>query len=208
MRSLLLHIISLAVCLMAATVAFAADFNDDGLRYSITADGETLTVISNLNYNSLTEAFIPEEVEHGNRSYTVTAVADRAFAGAKLLTLVSLPATVRAIGSEGSRNYSALETHDNQCWPARCSILAWRTPDRSLAGHGPQDHEELGTAEATWQARMQGFFCLWLRCPAGAEPEGGTAARVAGALAAPSARDGVCLHGRSRAAPSLRSSLL
>ena len=37
---------------------------------------------------------------------------------------------LRAIGSEGSRNYSALETHDNQCWPARCSILAWRTPDR------------------------------------------------------------------------------
>ena len=37
---------------------------------------------------------------------------------------------LRAVGSEGSRNYSALERYDNQCWPARRSILAWRTPDR------------------------------------------------------------------------------
>lgn len=109
MRSLFRHILLLAACLMAARVACAADFNDDGLRYSINADGESVTVVNNVNYNSLTEAFIPEEVEHGKRSYTVTAVADRAFAGAKLLTLVSIPATVRAIGSEAFDDCSSLD---------------------------------------------------------------------------------------------------
>ena len=79
---------------------------------------------------------------------------------------------------------------------------------RSLAGHGPQDHEELGTAEATRRARMQGFFCPRQRCPAGAEPEGGAAAGVAGPWRRQERGDGDCLHGRSQAAPSLLSGLL
>ena len=33
---------------------------------------------------------------------------------------------LRGVGGEGSREYGALEGHDNQYWPIRSSILTWR----------------------------------------------------------------------------------
>lgn len=99
------HIIkSLAILLAAAflpAVASAQYFEVGGIVYGITSE-QTVEVLSNyyLHNTPYSGAItIPQTVEYGGTSYTVTALAESAFESCTTVTSLTLPPTIRSIGS-------------------------------------------------------------------------------------------------------------
>ena len=99
------HIIkSLAALLVAAslpTVASAQYFESDGIVYGITS-GQTVEVLSNYYLHNTPYSgsiVIPQTVEYGGNTYTVTALAETAFESCTTMTSLTLPPTIRSIGS-------------------------------------------------------------------------------------------------------------
>ena len=85
--------------------------------------------------------------------------------------------------------YSALEGFGNQYWPVCSSILAWRTPLTQKPGRpqstGLQRVEHDRSDPACIDPRLF-FLACGSSAPVRVEHEGGTAAWLAGILAAPS----------------------
>lgn len=99
------HIIkSLAAFLVAAslpTVASAQYFESDGIVYGITS-GQTVEVLSNYYLHNTPYSgsiVIPQTVEYDGNTYTVTALAETAFESCTTMTSLTLPPTIRSIGS-------------------------------------------------------------------------------------------------------------
>ena len=74
---------------------------------------------------------------------------------------------LRGVGGEGSREYGALEGHDNQYWPIRSSILALRNlltekPGSTQSTLGSERFIHDQSDPACIDARL---FCLWQLCP-------------------------------------------
>ena len=99
------HIIkSLATFLVAAclpTVASAQYFESDGIVYGITS-GQTVEVLSNYYLHNTPYSgsiVIPQTVEYDGITYTVTALAETAFESCTTMTNLTLPPTIRSIGS-------------------------------------------------------------------------------------------------------------
>ena len=99
------HIIkSLAILLAAAflpAVASAQYFESDGIVYGITSE-QTVEVLSNYYLHNTPYSgtiAIPQTVEYGGTSYTVTALAESAFESCTTVTSLTLPPTIRSIGS-------------------------------------------------------------------------------------------------------------
>ena len=80
--------------------------------------------------------------------------------------------------------YSALEGFGNQCWPIRSIILAWRTPLTQKPGR-PQStgSQRVGHDRSDPACIDPRLFFFFFAC---GSSEGGTAAWLAGILAAPS----------------------
>lgn len=99
------HIIkSLAALLVAASlpaVASAQYFESDGIVYGITSE-QTVEVLSNYYLHNTPYSgsiVIPQTVEDDGTTYTVTALAESAFESCTTMTSLTLPPTIRSIGS-------------------------------------------------------------------------------------------------------------
>ena len=106
------HIIkSLAALLVAASqpaVASAQYFESDGIVYGITS-GQTVEVLSNYYLHNTPYSgsiVIPQTVEYDGNTYTVTALAETAFESCTTMTSLTLPPTIRSIGSHCFYNCS------------------------------------------------------------------------------------------------------
>ena len=77
--------------------AMAATITQEGLTYTINADGKSVTVSG--KKGSPTELTIESSISDDNDiSYTVTKIADMVFASCSSLTQVTIPSTVKEIG--------------------------------------------------------------------------------------------------------------
>lgn len=99
--------ITLTFLPIGAVAAAPIKFTDRNLKYTVNADGESVTV-SGTSGNP-TRLNIESSISDGNgKSYTVTKIAMWAFYGCKTLTEVALPNTVDEIGYQAFCNCSKL----------------------------------------------------------------------------------------------------
>lgn len=106
------------------TAANAQYFESGGIAYGITS-GQTVEVLAYyyLQATPYSGAItIPQTVEHDGTTYTVTALAEAAFESCTTLTSLTLPPTIRSIGSHCFYN---------------CRFTELRLPDslRTIADH-------------------------------------------------------------------------
>lgn len=83
---------------LVPAMASAYDFEKDGIYYNVLADGNTVEVTYDVFEKSTYKGMIavPETVTNGDKTYTVTAIGDRAFYYSKVETVI-LPQTVSLI---------------------------------------------------------------------------------------------------------------
>ena len=106
----------LAVLCIPITVS-AQYFESGGIAYGITSD-QTVEVLSNyyLQNTPYSGAIaIPQTVEHDGTVYTVTALAESAFESCTTVTSLTLPPTIRSIGSYCfyNCNFTSLQLPDS-----------------------------------------------------------------------------------------------
>lgn len=109
-------LVLLIVALTFSTTALAYDewaVDIDHLTYGLDKTNKTATVSKRESY-TYTEINIPSKIKIGSTTYTVTAIADRAFDTTKEgsdfspITSVTIPATVETIGEKAFKNCSGL----------------------------------------------------------------------------------------------------
>ena len=100
------NLLTAALLLLASLSASAYDFMYNGLCYNITGDNTvsvTWEVFPDMNpsaYNNLGGTVtIPETVYNSNKAYTVTAIGSNTFYKCAVITGISIPKTVKTIGS-------------------------------------------------------------------------------------------------------------
>ena len=81
-----------------------AAVNIDGLYYELSSNTRTATLTyqntTTSNYSSLpVSVAIPEKVTYNGTEYTVTTIADKAFANCTSLESISIPGSVTSIGT-------------------------------------------------------------------------------------------------------------
>ena len=84
------------------------DFTIGTCKYTVNSGGTTVSV-SSANKNSTDAVVIPATVINGGKTYTVTSIAQKGFANAKM-TAITIPASITSIGNEGLAYCSNLET--------------------------------------------------------------------------------------------------
>lgn len=147
----------LSCSLLTATSAYAYDFEKDGLRYAILSQAErTVTVESYSNSNETTDFIgigttpsvpearprralaagysvtIPEIVEAGGVTYTVTAISSGAFHDKVKMTSVEIPSSVVSIGASAFSNcYSLTQITNNAMTPQTITSNMFANVSRS-----------------------------------------------------------------------------
>ena len=92
---------SLLAMLIFSVAAQAQYFESGGIVYGITSE-QTVEVLSNYYLHNTPYSgsiVIPQTVEHDGNTYTVTALAETAFESCTTVTSLTLPPTIRSIGS-------------------------------------------------------------------------------------------------------------
>ncbi|MDE5643365.1 MAG: leucine-rich repeat domain-containing protein, partial [Muribaculaceae bacterium] len=84
--------------------AYAESVEIDGLYYELNTSARTATLTyqntTTSNYASLPASVtVPETVSYNGVSFSVTTIADKAFANCKALESISIPATVTTLGT-------------------------------------------------------------------------------------------------------------
>lgn len=104
-----IKIFLVAACfIMTAAVAYAYDFEVNGIYYNITSM-ENQTVEVTFGDNKYTgDIIIPSSVEFSNRAFTVSAFDDYAFGDCTEMTNLLIPNTVNRAGSDVFRGCSSL----------------------------------------------------------------------------------------------------
>jgi hypothetical protein len=95
------NIMALLAVLTLTISAKAQYFEVDGIVYGITSE-QTVEVLSNYYLHNTPYSgsiVIPQTVEHDSNTYTVTALAETAFESCTTVTSLTLPPTIRSIGS-------------------------------------------------------------------------------------------------------------
>lgn len=101
----------LLLLLLPCANAFAQDFEQDGIRYSISRDGVAVSgYTSELSPNLV----IPSTVTYNGTSYAVKEIADKAFDDCQILESVSIPSSVTEIGVQAFAYCSHLSTAEIQ----------------------------------------------------------------------------------------------
>ncbi len=95
------HLFGLAFFIaLFVAISFSASaqtsFTIDKLTYAINDDGTVTLTSSNAGDEEIN---IPAEVKYQNKSYTLTAIGDNVFKNSKIKGNVTIPATVKSIGS-------------------------------------------------------------------------------------------------------------
>lgn len=147
----------LSCSLLTATSAYAYDFEKDGLRYAILSQTErTVTVESFSNSNETTDFIgigttpsvpearprralatgysvtIPETIEEGGVTYTVTAISSGAFHDKVRMTSVEIPSSVASIGASAFSNcYSLTLITNNAVTPQTITSNVFANVNRS-----------------------------------------------------------------------------
>ena len=95
------NIMALLAVLTLTISAKAQYFEVDGIVYGITSE-QTVEVLSNYYLHNTPYSgsiVIPQTVEYDGNTYTVTALAETAFESCTTVTSLTLPPTIRSIGS-------------------------------------------------------------------------------------------------------------
>lgn len=111
------YLLALLAVLCLPGAVSAQYFESDGIVYGITSE-QTVEVLPKyyLQDTPYSGAIaIPQTVEYGGASYTVTALAESAFESCTTLTSLTLPPTIRSIGSYCfyNCNFTALQLPDS-----------------------------------------------------------------------------------------------
>ena len=94
-------VLALLAVLCLPFAASAQYFESGGIAYGITSE-QTVEVLSNYYLQDTPYSgaiVIPQTVEHDGNTYTVTALAESAFESCTTVTSLTLPPTIRSIGS-------------------------------------------------------------------------------------------------------------
>ena len=108
---------SLLAMLIFSVAAQAQYFESGGIVYGITSE-QTVEVLSNYYLHNTPYSgsiVIPQTVEHDGNTYTVTALAETAFESCTTVTSLTLPPTIRSIGSHCFYNctFTSLQLPDS-----------------------------------------------------------------------------------------------
>ena len=98
---LIIAVMAVLTCFFAISVS-AVEI--DGIEYSFNNNEATVTKAN------LTVVDIPETVTDGETTYTVTAIASKAFKDNSTITSVTIPSSVVSVGNEAFRSCKALTT--------------------------------------------------------------------------------------------------
>ena len=94
---------SIIMALLATSALWAYDFQSGDLYYDITSDTTVevtyQALLSDSNYLDITSITIPEFVEHGGITYSVTSISEYAFTFCSSLSHITIPQSVTKIGS-------------------------------------------------------------------------------------------------------------
>ncbi|WP_044915190.1 leucine-rich repeat domain-containing protein [Butyrivibrio sp. WCE2006] len=76
----------------------------------ISSDKKGEVILTNISKTNITSYKVPKTIKKGNKTYTVTAIGERAFSDCKLLKTVTIEAEVQTIGAGAFSDCTALET--------------------------------------------------------------------------------------------------
>ena len=135
-----------ALLLLCTTVASAHDFVKDGICYNILSEEDkTVEVTYQGSYwNTVTNDYsghvtIPETVTYGGTTYTVVAIGESAFAGCEHVTGVTIPSTIKSIGTAGF-GVNEAETDFTSVYIS--DLAAWCNIDFASIASNPLSHAE------------------------------------------------------------------
>ncbi len=133
----------LTYILLFSTQAFCEKFTINNIHYEITSS--TTVAVSHIGeeddwmyYNAADLYFgditIPENILYEEKNYTVTAIANDAFAGSSLLQSITIPATIQSIGTGAFTLCNNLQTisvaSDNAIFESFQGILYKKNPSK------------------------------------------------------------------------------
>ena len=102
--------------------AYAYDFEEDGIYYTVNRTMATVTY-KTTDYNTYSgDVVIPESVNHNGATYAVTAIDAEAFRSSSGLTSVAIPSTVTEIGMMAFYDCDHLTRVDISSIEAWCKI--------------------------------------------------------------------------------------
>ena len=88
------------------SVVSAATVEVDGIYYEYYTNNTASVVSNSAGYSG--DIVIPETIQVGGKTYTVTRISDRAFDGCSGLTSIELPESLASIGSSAFEDCSGL----------------------------------------------------------------------------------------------------
>ena len=142
--------------------AFADSVEIDGLYYELNTTDRTATLTyqttTTSNYASIpANLIVPSSVTYNGVSFSVTEIADEAFANCKALESISIPASVTTIGTTAAWNSSSQEGDYLPfygCTSLKSIVFEDGTSDLTLSWHN-----YYGTSSTTTQNRGMFYYC-------------------------------------------------
>ena len=142
--------------------AFADSVEIDGLYYELNTTDRTATLTyqttTTSNYASIpANLIVPSSVTYNGVSFSVTEIADEAFANCKALESISIPASVTTIGTTAAWNSSSQEGDYLPfygCTSLKSIVFEDGSSDLTLSWHN-----YYGTSSTTTQNRGMFYYC-------------------------------------------------
>ena len=101
------------VCLLVSSHAFAYDFEVDGIYYNITSTSDLTVEVTYglpISCSNYVDEIIPATVNYDNKTYSVTAIGEKAFSECENLSTITIPNSVISIGNYAFQYCESLTT--------------------------------------------------------------------------------------------------